>query len=267
MLKSGLLKKLREEKPLVHCITNMVVANFQANGLLAIGASPLMADALEETPEMAAASSSLVLNIGTLHASTVESMLAAGKSANQAGIPVVLDPVGAGATAFRKSVVKQLLNELDITLIRCNAGELAAIAGAEWRARGVDAGEGDMNIGETAKKAAKKYGSIVAVTGEKDYVSDGKTVVAIQNGHPFMPSVTGSGCLLSGVAGAFLGVANGDSFVAAITSLSIYGAAGELAGAASEGPGDFAVNLLNALHHITVDEALLRAKIYEEVLS
>ena len=168
----NLLAKLRVEQPLIHCITNIVVANFQANGLLALGASPVMADAIEEAAEIAAVSSATVLNIGTLKRDTVEAIVLAGKSAVKHGSPVVLDPVGAGATTFRKESVQRILNEVDVTLIRCNAGELAAIAGVDWQAKGVDAGQGDADIEEIAKNVAVKYNCLVAVSGTIDIVTD-----------------------------------------------------------------------------------------------
>ena len=202
-----LLTKLRTEQPLIHCITNIVVANFQANGLLALGASPVMADAVEEAAEIAAVSSATVLNIGTLKRDTVEAIILAGKSAVKHRSPVILDPVGAGATSFRKESVRRILNEVDVTLIRSNAGELAAIAGIDWQAKGVDAGEGDADIEEIAKRVAEKHNCLVAVSGAIDIVTNGNELVKITGGHPLMTRVTGVGCLLSSVVGAFLAVA------------------------------------------------------------
>lgn len=246
----SLLQKLREDQPLIHCITNIVVANFQANGLLALGASPVMADAVEEATEIASISSCSVLNIGTLKTVTVEAMLLAGKSANLHGKPVVLDPVGAGATAFRKESVLRILNEVDVTLIRCNAGELAAIAGADWQSKGVDAGEGAADIAKLAKQVATTFNCLVAVSGETDIVTDGQSVLILTGGHPFMTRVTGVGCLLSSVVGAFLAVAEENRLEAAATALAFYKHVGERAAEAATGPGDFAVYFLNALSAI-----------------
>nr|WP_172370751.1 hydroxyethylthiazole kinase [Sporosarcina jiandibaonis] len=244
----NLLTKLRAEQPLIHCITNIVVANFQANGLLALGASPVMADAIEEAAEIAAVSSATVLNIGTLKRDTVEAMILAGKSATKNGSPVVLDPVGAGATSFRKDCVRQILNEVDITLIRCNAGELAAIAGGVWQAKGVDAGEGDADIEDIAKDVARKHNCVVAVSGTVDILTDGIEIIKITGGHPLMTRVTGVGCLLSSVVGAFLAVARENKMEGAATALTFYKRAGEKAAELAEGPGDFAVHFLNALY-------------------
>ncbi|BAQ09235.1 hypothetical protein OXB_0763 [Bacillus sp. OxB-1] len=242
-----LLQQLRKDQPLVHCITNIVVANFQANGLLALGASPVMADAVEEAAEIASVSSCTVLNIGTLKAVTVEAMILAGKSANTHGKPVVLDPVGAGATAFRKQSVLRILEEVEVTLIRCNAGELAAIAGVTWQAKGVDAGEGEADVVKLAKQVATTHDCLVAVSGEVDIVTDGQNLLSITGGHPLMTRVTGVGCLLSSVVGAFLTVANEKPLEAAATALAFYKQVGEHAAEAATGPGDFAVHFLNGL--------------------
>ena len=244
----NLLLKLRAEQPLIHCITNIVVANFQANGLLALGASPVMADAIEEAAEIAAVSSATVLNIGTLKRDTVEAIILAGKSATKHGSPVVLDPVGAGATSFRKESVQRILNEVDVTLIRCNAGELAAIAGVDWQAKGVDAGEGDADIEEIAKGVARECNCLVAISGIVDIVTDGNEIIRITGGHPLMTRVTGVGCLLSGVVGAFLAVAHENHMEAAAKALTLYKRAGEKAAELADGPGDFAVHFLNALY-------------------
>lgn len=250
-LNGQLLQKLRDTKPLIHCITNIVVANFQANGLLALGASPIMADAVEEAAEIASISASTVLNIGTLNESTVKAMILAGKSAVAHGKPVVLDPVGAGASAFRKDSTLRILNEVNVTLIRGNAGELAAIAEVVWEAKGVDAGEGDMDIAALAKIVAIHYSCIVAITGPEDIVTDGQKVIRISGGHPLMARITGTGCLLSSVAGAFLAVGKENQLEAVSTALTYYKKAGEKAEKLSYGPGDFAslfINTLDSLH-------------------
>lgn len=236
---SKLLSELRERRPLVHCMTNIVVANFQANGLLSLGASPVMADAPEEAGEMAAAASCTVLNIGTLHRESLEAMEMAGKAANGAGNPVVLDPVGAGATQFRRDAISRLLGAVDVTLIRCNAGELAAIADVDWRASGVDAGEGEMDVESVAAQVAHQYRCLVAVTGETDVLTDGERIVRISGGHPVMSRITGAGCLLSAVCGAFLAVDKEDSFRSVAEALAFYKAAGERAAETSSLPGSF----------------------------
>lgn len=255
MTRSSLLNELRTQNPLVHCITNMVVANFQANGLLSLGASPIMADSIEEAAEVAAVSSCTLLNIGTLDRSAVESMLAAGKSASLNGRPLILDPVGAGATAFRKRTVATLLEEMDITLIRGNAGEIASIAGVGWKAKGVDAGVGEADIAETAKEVARRHRCLVAVTGETDIVTDGEKIIRVTGGHPFMSRVTGMGCLLSAVCAAFLSVGASAPIETTAYSLAFYKKAGEVAAERASGPGDFAVHFINALFQLD-DEAM-----------
>src|SRR3954465_15092396 len=177
------LAAIRERKPLVHQITNYVVMNETANATLALGALPVMAHAREEVEEMVALAGALVLNIGTLSPAWVEAMLAAGRAANASGVPVVLDPVGAGATAYRTDTAKLLLEQLDVAVLRGNAGEVATLVGAEAEVRGVESvGSGDDPAG-LAKAAAKQLGVVASVTGPVDHVSDGDTVIAIANGH------------------------------------------------------------------------------------
>ncbi|MEO4054734.1 hydroxyethylthiazole kinase [Solibacillus sp. CAU 1738] len=200
------LNNIRLRQPLVHCITNYVVANFTANGLLAIGASPVMADEIAEVEEMVSIADSLLINIGTLNTRTLESMLVVGKKANERNIPVVLDPVGVGATSFRKASVQQLLEQVKFTTIRCNVGELAAIAGVQWQARGVDSGEGELDTVTVAKEVARKWGAIVVVTGETDILTNGTNVELITGGDERMTKITGSGCLLSAICSAALAV-------------------------------------------------------------
>lgn len=198
------LKLIYKQKPLIHCITNTVVSNFTANGLLAIGASPVMADAIEEVEEMVQIADGLLINIGTLNARTVHSMHKAIKAANLKGIPVVLDPVGAGATSYRLQTTMDILQKTKVTLIRCNAGELAAIAGAEWQGRGVDSGEGTVAIKRLAKEVALRFKCLVIVTGEQDVLTDGKQLIHVLGGHPNITKITGTGCLLSAICTALL---------------------------------------------------------------
>ncbi|PNP94430.1 hydroxyethylthiazole kinase [Listeria newyorkensis] len=219
-----LIEAVRTRNPLVHVITNIVVANDSANGLLAIGASPIMAAAVEEMAELGGMADAVVINIGTLNADLVASMLAVGKAANVAGKPVVLDPVGVGATVFRRETVWRLLAEIQFAVIRGNLGELASIAGVDWQARGVDAGSGDASqAAEIALKVAREYQTIVAISGAVDVISDGRQVITVENGDALLPQITGSGCLLSCVIGAFVGVTDDylDAVVAASASYAI----------------------------------------------
>ncbi|TQR20847.1 hydroxyethylthiazole kinase [Psychrobacillus vulpis] len=241
------ITRIRKGNPLIHCITNIVVANFKANGLLAVGASPVMADAIEEVEEMTGIASGLLINIGTLHARSVEAMKLAGKRANQVGIPLVLDPVGAGATSYRLNTVREILEEVNIQVLRCNVGELAAIANSPWEAKGVDSGKGELDVVFTAQEVAKKYNCIVAVSGEVDIVTDGKQVEEIIGGDARMPLVTGSGCLLSALCCSAVATTEKDDFQAVVDVMHFYKRIGEYAGRNSIGAGDFAVHILNGL--------------------
>jgi hydroxyethylthiazole kinase len=261
-----LVNEVREKNPLVHNITNVVVTNFTANGLLAIGASPVMAYAREETADMARISGALVLNIGTLSETEVESMILAGKAANEKGIPVVFDPVGAGATPFRTEMSSKILKEVKISIIRGNAAEVAVITGEKWEIKGVDAGSGDGSIVELAKKAAGLFGCTVVITGKDDVITDGVTTHIVENGHELLTKVTGTGCLLSSVIAAFAALEK-DSVEAAGTAVSAYGIAAEKAAAttADKGPGSFQIEFLDQLSKISKeDEAFAKIKTTKE---
>lgn len=259
------LQKVKDASPLVHNITNVVVTNFTANGLLALGASPVMAYAKEEVAEMAKIAGALVLNIGTLTSTEVEAMIIAGKSANEHGVPVVLDPVGAGATEFRTNTARRILNEVKITLIRGNAPEVANVLGESWQIKGVDAGEGNGNVVELAKSASKKLNTIVAITGKDDVVTNGNNTHIIHNGHPLLTKVTGAGCLLSSIVGAFLAVEK-NSVLASVAAISSYGVAAEKAFSkkGAEGPGSFQIELLNQLSKLTAEDITKFGSVLEE---
>ncbi|GAM14128.1 hydroxyethylthiazole kinase [Mesobacillus selenatarsenatis] len=246
-----LLDRVRRENPLVHNITNVVVTNFTANGLLAIGASSVMAYAQEEVAEMARIAGSVVLNIGTLRPEVVESMLIAGKAANEQGVPVILDPVGAGATQYRTETARMLMEELEIAMMRGNASEIANVAGENWSIRGVDAGESSGDVFELAVSAAKKLKTVVVLTGKDDIITDGHTAFIVHNGHPMLTKVTGTGCLLTSVIGAFTAVEK-NMIKAATAAVTIYGVAAEIVAdnCASQGPGSFQIEFLNQLYLI-----------------
>ncbi|PSL36398.1 hydroxyethylthiazole kinase [Planomicrobium soli] len=261
-----MIDELRKRKPVVHCITNHVVSNFQANGLLAIGASPIMGEAPEEAAELASLAGALSLNIGTLNAMSLQSMLIAGKAANEQNIPVVLDPVGVGATRFRKDAVTKILNEVTIAVLRCNAGELAAIAGADWQSKGVDAGEGRADVDELARQVAAQLGMIVAVTGSVDIVTDGERFAEIPFGDAVMTSVTGTGCLLSAVVAAFLAIKPEDAFSATVVAMQYYAIAGERASAGAKLPGTFQTAFLDELNQFEQSEIDKMLKRKEETV-
>ena len=241
------LRRLREKRPLVHQITNYVVMNETANATLAIGALPVMAHALDEVEEMVGLAGALVLNIGTLSPPWVEAMLLAGRAANAAGVPVVLDPVGAGATSYRTETAKRILDEVDVAVLRGNAGEVATLAGVDAEVRGVESIGAAGSAGDVARAAASTLGVVASVTGSVDHVSDGERVVAVENGHPLLASITGTGCMSSAITGAFLAVRSDDPLAAAAEALAAFGVAGENAAPGAKGPGSFHVNLYDAL--------------------
>ena len=241
------LRQLRETKPLVHQITNYVVMNETANATLALGALPVMAHAMEEVGEMAAIAGALVLNIGTLSPDWVEAMILAGQVANQRGTPVVLDPVGAGATTYRTETAKRILDEVRVAVLRGNAGEIATLVGVDAEVRGVESIDAGIEPADLARRAARSLDLVVSVTGPVDHVSDGERVVAIANGHPLLAAVTGTGCMATAITGCFLAADPYEPLDAAAAALVAFGVAGEDAAAGAKGPGSFHVALYDSL--------------------
>ncbi|MBW7907495.1 MAG: hydroxyethylthiazole kinase [Kiritimatiellae bacterium] len=235
-----------ERSPLVHNITNYVTVNFVANVLLALGASPVMAHAENEVEEMVALAGALALNIGTLDDAWVASMLKAGRKARELNVPVILDPVGAGATKLRTDASMRILRDVGVTILRGNASEIRAVVGASSSTRGVDSTDAVSSVSEQAKRLAREQKLVVAVTGENDYVTDGTREVWIGNGHPLMKRVTGMGCALTAVVGAFAAVEE-DPFWASASALACYGVAGEVAAEGDPEAGTYAVRFLDAL--------------------
>lgn len=260
VLIGDILHKVRKENPLVHNITNVVVTNFTANGLLALGASPVMAYAPEEVGDMAKIAGALVLNMGTLNSETVESMIIAGKSANDHGVPVIFDPVGAGATPYRTEMAGRIMREVKISIIRGNAGEIANIAGFQAEVKGVDAGNVQGNQIDLAITAARKLQTIIVVTGKEDVITDGITTFVGRNGHPILTKVTGTGCLLTSVIGAFAAVEK-NLLAAAASAVTAYGIAAELAAerTASKGPGSFQMEFLDQLASVSGQHVIEKA--------
>ena len=241
------LAAIRERKPLVHQITNFVVMNETANATLALGALPVMAHAREEVEDMAGLASALVLNIGTLAPHWVDAMLLAGTVASQRRIPVVLDPVGAGATRYRTETAKRILADVDVTVLRGNAGEVATLVGIQAEVRGVESIATGEEPAELARAAARALGVVASVTGAVDHVSDGETTLAVANGHELLAAVTGTGCMSSALTGCFLAAKPGEPLAAAAEALSAFGVAGEDAALDARGPGSFHVGLYDAL--------------------
>jgi hydroxyethylthiazole kinase len=254
------LARLRADRPLVHQITNYVVMNETANATLALGALPVMAHAPEEVEEMVGLASALVLNIGTLSRGWVEAMLAAGRAANAAGVPVVLDPVGAGATAYRTDTARRILDEVEIAVLRGNAGEVATLVGVAAEVRGVESVGNAADAAELAREAARAFGVVAAVTGPVDHVSDGDRSAAVANGDPLLASITGTGCMASAITGCFLAAAE-SSFAAAAEALVAFGVAGEDAARGAKGPGSFHVNLYDALAALDPADLDKRARV------
>ncbi len=248
-----LLKKVREEKPLVHHVTNWVTINDCANIVKAFGASPVMAHAKEEASDMAAIAKSLVLNIGTLTSDLIEAMTIAGKSANRAGIPVVLDVCGAGATPFRDRKAEEILSAVEVSVIKGNVSEIARIAGENIRTKGVDAGKVDKDRVEIARDLSRCRGAVVVITGETDVVTDAETVLLVRNGCEMMSRVVGTGCMAASVIGAFAAVcgnpvSRGRVAEAAAAALACYGLCAEIAARSAQGPGTFKERLFDAAY-------------------
>ena len=255
------LGELRRRKPLVHQITNYVVMNETANATLALGALPVMAQAREEVEEMVGLAGALVLNIGTLSPHWVDAMLLAGKAANEQGIPVVLDPVGAGATRYRTETARRLLDEVKVAVLRGNQGEVATLVGLEAEVRGVESIGGGGEPADLARAAARNLGLVASVTGPIDHVSDGDRVLAIANGHELLAAVTGTGCMSSAITGCFLAVTRDRPLEAAAGALVAFGVAGEDAARDAKGPGSFHVGLYDALAALEPETLDARARI------
>ena len=252
---ADLLSRVRDRSPLVHNITNYVVMNSSANILLAVGASPVMAHSRSEVADMVAIAQSLVLNIGTLDRAWLEAMLIAGKAAGERNIPVVLDPVGAGATPFRTDAVRRILDACRISVLRGNPSEIFSVAGAAASTRGVDSSMGfdEANIGEV-EALSRDLGCVVAVSGETDCITDGTNTWLVRNGHPLMTRITGMGCGLSAVSAAFCAVAEENNLAAAVASaFGFYGLCGEKAASVSLRPGTFETAFIDQLAAETGD--------------
>lgn len=257
---SDIFADVREKHPLVHHITNYVTVNDCANVTISTGAAPVMADAPEEVCEMVAIAGALVLNIGTLNKGQVESMILAGGMANDRQIPVVLDPVGAGATRFRTRTALRLLDELKITILKGNAGEVGVLAGAEANVRGVDSCGMIGDPVKIAQKFADVSGITVVVSGATDIVTDGKRVLLVENGHPLMGSISGTGCMAASVTGAFAAVSD-DPVIASAAALAAFGVAGEKAAVYTHGPYSFKTALFDELAALTPEDLASCARI------
>ena len=243
------LNQLRKAQPLVHNITNDVVTNTTANALLAVGASPIMASGFEEMIDMANVTNSLVINSGTLTSTVLKSMLLAAQTASQLNKPWILDPVGAGATPFRLQSNKQLL-ACQPSVVRGNASEIKALfTSTTGEGKGVDSNaSSESTLAFIQQKAAERH-LVIAVTGATDYVTNGRSVYKLDNGHPMMTKVTGTGCTATAIIGAFLAVCD-CPLIAAISGLTCLGIAAELASVNCSGPGTLQLRLLDELYQL-----------------
>lgn len=239
--------RIRAAAPLVHNITNYVVMNTTANALLALGASPVMAHAEEEVRDMAALAGALVINLGTISMPWVRSAFLAAGAAREKGIPVVFDPVGAGATAYRTNTFRDLIREFPPAIIRGNASEILALATAASRTKGVDSTESSDRALDAARLLNGETGSAVCVSGETDYVVQGPRLIRVRNGHPMMPRVTGLGCTASALCGAFAAV-EPDAAGATAAAMAVLGMAGETAARKAPGPGTLQYRIIDALY-------------------
>ena len=257
---SDIFADVRRKHPLVHHITNYVTVNDCANITISAGASPVMADAPEEVCEMAGVAGALVLNIGTLNKEQVESMILAGGMANDRQIPVVLDPVGAGATRFRTRTALRLMDELKISIIKGNAGEIGVLAGEEASVRGVESCGMIGNPVTIARKFARTSAITVVVSGVTDIVTDGKRVLLVGNGHPLMGRISGTGCMAASIIASFAAVSD-DGVVASAAALAAFGVAGEKAAVYSQGPYSFRTALFDELAALTPEDLASFARI------
>jgi hydroxyethylthiazole kinase len=253
---------IKKQAPIIHNITNYVVMNSTANALLAIGASPVMAHATEEVEEMVEIAQALVINIGTLSEHWVASMFKALHQARKRGIPVIFDPVGAGATAYRTRTARELIERGKPTIIRGNASEIMALADDRSKTKGVDsAADPDAAIA-TAQKLAQTHKCVVCISGKTDYIIDSENILKIKNGHSLMTKVTGLGCTASALCGAFAAV-EALPFAATAKAMAVMGIAGEMAVEKSAGPGSLQVSFLDVLYLLTEDDINKRLKIEE----
>jgi hydroxyethylthiazole kinase len=257
-----LLVRIRERRPLIHHITNFVVMNDTANLTLALGALPVMAHAKEEVAEMVASAGALVLNPGTLTPEWVESMLIAGRRANELGIPVIYDPVGVGATRLRNETGQRFLDTLRLAAVRGNSGEVGALAGAGGKVKGVESVEGVADPIQVARSLAQKYHCVVAITGARDIISDGQRVLGVDNGHALLKTITGSGCMATTAVAVFCAVER-DALMATAAALACYGLAAQYAALDAKGPGTFRSALLDEVYRLTPAHVEARAQIVE----
>ncbi|MGY1718159.1 hydroxyethylthiazole kinase [Blastococcus sp. SYSU DS0552] len=243
---------LRENAPLVHCLTNTVVQTLTANALLAVGAAPAMVDAPEEAEDFAAVASAVLVNVGTVHQRTAAAMRLAARSAGAAGTPWVLDPVAVGPLAYRTALAGELV-ELSPAVVRGNASEVMALAGAGAGGRGVDSTAGADDAATAAAQLAARTGGVVAVSGAVDLITDGARTIRVGGGSPLLTRTTGAGCALGALVAAYV-AATGDALTGAVAGHAHVALAAERAAETATGPGTFAPAWLDALDAVGPDD-------------
>ncbi len=253
---------IRSESPVVHNITNYVVMNNTANALLAIGASPVMAHAEEEVEEMVNIASALVINIGTLSERWINAMFKAARQARKKGIPVILDPVGAGATTYRTKTARELIDSEPPTIIRGNASEIMALCDDKSRTKGVDSAASSEAAVDIARRLSETQNCVICVSGPTDYIVEKEKIMKIKNGHALMSRVTGLGCTASALCGAFAAVVK-QPFIATAEAMAVMGIAGEMAARVAAGPGSLQVHFLDCLYRLSENDISQRLKIEE----
>ena len=257
---TNMIEQVRLRQPVVHAINNTITASDVANVLRAIGARPIMAFAVEEVAEIVSRADALVLNLGTPTPERVTAMILAGRQANALGKPVIFDPVGTTASRFRLDSARRILSELRLAGIKGNRAEMGSLAGMDGELRGLDAVTGPTDLLAAAKTLSRQTGAVVAVSGEQDLVVSGDRAVAVENGHPLMGRVTGTGCMLTAVIAAFAAV-EADAMIATVAAVAYFGLAGEHAGREAKGPGTFKTALLDSLYALTPEEMRVGMKI------
>jgi len=254
------IETIRQKSPVIHNITNYVAMNNTANALLALGASPVMAHAQEEVEEMVNIASALVINIGTLSKPWIYSMFKALSQARKKGIPIILDPVGAGATTYRTQTARELIENEPPTIIRGNASEIMALSDDNSKTKGVDSAAASDAAITTAQKLSDTHNCVVCVSGQTDYIIQGKQTIKVKNGHSLMTKVTGLGCTASALCGAFAAVEK-SPFAATVKAMTVMGIAGEMAAAVSSGPGSLQTHFLDCLYRLSEADISQRLKI------
>ncbi|KJD35947.1 hydroxyethylthiazole kinase [Tamlana sedimentorum] len=245
----NILNSIKNTSPLVHNITNYVVMNNTANALLAVGASPVMAHAIEEVEDIVSISSSLVINMGTLSEKWIDAMLLAAKKAKTLNKPFVFDPVGVGASKYRSETAQRIINEATPDIIRGNASEIMALAQLTNSTKGVDSTVSSDTAVVAAEKLSKELNNTIVISGATDYIVTGNTIDEVTDGSALMPKVTGMGCTATSIIGACIAV-EPNYHVAATVGMQIMGKAGNLAEKSAEGPGSFQIHFLDVLHQL-----------------